>query len=301
MSKDKSIKWKGQSRGGNFGHWFFILLLRSLGLRFAYFFLRFVVIYFVLFAHKASKAQFKYFRQIHKWSLGKSLISIIKNYYVFGQVILDKVALLANVKTNFTYNFDGEEYLHQLAKEKKGALLVGAHFGNWEIAGQLLHRINTKVHIIMLDAENEKIKNLINKNTGKRSFNVIPIKNDMSHLTLIKEAFDNNEFVAMHGDRFLEGTKNITCNFMGEKADFPSGPFYMSMKYGVPITFVSAVKETNTHYHFFATKPRIFKNFGKPKMRDEETKKILQLYIRNLEELIKKYPLQWFNYFDFWK
>jgi predicted LPLAT superfamily acyltransferase len=301
MPEEKAIQWKGKSRGGNFGYWFFIVLLKSLGLGFAYFFLRFIVIYFVIFAPKASKAQYKYFREIHKWPFGKSIISLIRNYYVFGQVILDKVALMAGVKTNFTYNFDGEEYLHQLAKEKKGVLLVGAHFGNWEIAGQLLHRINTKVHIIMLDAENEKIKKLINKNTEARNFNVIPIKSDMSHLALIKKAFDNNEFVAMHGDRFLEGAKSISCNFMGKTANFPTGPFYMAMKYGIPITYVSAVKETNTHYHFFATEPRMYKNFGKPKMRDAEVKKIVQLYIQNLEGLIKKYPLQWFNYYEFWK
>ena len=300
MPKKDSKHWEGKSRGGNFGYWFFIFLLKTVGLGFAYFFLKFIVIYFAIFAPKASKAQYKYFREIHKWSASKSFISIIRNYYVFGQVILDKVALMSGVKTKFTYNFDGEEYLHQLAKAKKGALLVGAHFGNWEIAGQLLHRINTKVHVIMLDAEHQKIKTLIGKNTEERSFNVIPIKNDMSHLALIKKAFENNEFVAMHGDRFLDGAKYFNCEFMGKKADFPTGPFYMAMKYGIPITFVSAAKETNTHYHFFATEPKIFKNFGKPKMRDEEIKKILQLYISNLEELIYKYPLQWFNYYDFW-
>lgn len=301
MPKEEANNWEGKSRGGNFGYWFFILLLKTLGLGFAYFFLRIIVIYFVIFAPSASRAQYKYFREIQKLSKWKSFTSLIRNYYVFGQVILDKVGLMAGVKTNFTYNFDGEEYLHQLANDKSGALLVGAHFGNWEIAGQLLHRINTKVHIIMLDAEHEKIKKLINKNTEKRSFNIIPIKSDMSHLALIKKAFDNHEFVAMHGDRFLDGAKHFNCEFMGKKADFPTGPFYMAMKYGVPITFVSAAKETNTHYHFFATKPQLFRNYGKPKMRDKETKKIMKLYINNLESLLKKYPLQWFNYYDFWK
>lgn len=301
MSKRKINNWKGKSRGGNFGYWFFILLLKTFGLGVSYLFLRIIVIYFVIFAPQASKSQYKYFREVHEFSPWKALISLVRNYYVFGQVILDKVALMAGIETKFTYNFDGEEYLHQLAKEKNGALLVGAHFGNWEIAGHLLHRINTKVSIIMLDAEHEKIKNLISKNIGVKNFNIIPIKKDLSHLSLIKKAFENNEFVAMHGDRFLQGAKSFTCDFMGKKADFPTGPFYMAMKYGVPITFVSAVKESNSHYHFFATKPHLFKNYGKPKMRDEETLKIMTLYINNLEGLLKKYPLQWFNYYRFWK
>ncbi len=299
--KEEPKHWEGKSRGGNFGYWFFIFLLRTFGLGLAYLFLRIIVIYFVIFAPSASKSQYNYFREIHHYSAWKSFISLVKNYYIFGQVILDKVALMSGVKTNFSYNFDGEEYLHQLAKEKKGALLVGAHFGNWEIAGQLLHRIDTKVHIIMLDAEHEKIKKLIAKNTGERNFNIIPIKKDLSHLELIKSAFEKHEFVAMHGDRFLDGAKSFSCSFMGKTADFPTGPFYMAMKYSIPITFVSAAKETDKHYHFFATKPMIFKNYGKPKARDEEIRKIMKLYISNLENLLKKYPLQWFNYYNFWK
>lgn len=106
-------KWQGKTRGGNFGYWFFIFLLRNLGLKFAYLFLRFVVVYFALFAPKASRSQYQYLKKAHHFSSFKAWISVIKNFYLFGQVILDKVALMADIKTNFTYFFDGEEYLHQ--------------------------------------------------------------------------------------------------------------------------------------------------------------------------------------------
>ncbi len=294
-------QWKGKTRGGNFGYWFFIALLKNFGLGFAYFFLRFVVIYFVLFAPKASRAQYYYLHDVQHFNFWKSIAGLVRNYYIFGQVILDKVALMSGVKTDFTYDFDGENYLHQLAEQGEGAILVGAHFGNWEIAGQLLQRINVKVHILMLDAEHEKIKAMLNKTMSHRSLNIIPIKSDMSHLLLIKKAFDNKEFVAMHGDRFLGNAKHFSCNFFDRKADFPTGPFYMAMKFGVPITFVSALKESDKHYHFFATEPKEYKNFGKPKQRDAQIKIIMQAYISNLKELMKAYPYQWFNYYRFWK
>lgn len=303
MSKGNKSKdnWQGKTRGGHFGYWFFIQLLKKLGLGFAYFFLKFVVIYFALFAPKASKYQYLYFRKIQSFSAIKSLLSIIKNFYLFGQVLLDKVALMSGIKTKFTYNFDGEENLHELAHNQKGGLLVGAHIGNWEIAGHLLERIKTKVHILMLDAEHQKIKALLDKSLTEKKLNIIPIKNDMSHLKLIKDAFARNEFVAMHGDRFIDNAKHFYCDFFNHKAAFPSGPFYMAMKFEVPICFVTAVKESSTHYHFFATKPQLYKNIGNPKLRDEQIKMILKTYISNMEDILKKYPLQWFNYYDFWK
>ncbi len=303
MSKSVKNKknWQGKTRGGHFGYWFFILLLKKLGLGFAYFFLRFVVVYFALFAPKASKNQYWYFRKIHSYSILKSLVSIIKNFYIFGQVLLDKIALMSGIKTKFTYNFDGEDNLLDLVQNQKGGLLVGAHIGNWEIAGHLLERIKTKVHILMLDVEHERVKALLDRSLTQKKLNIIPIKEDMSHLILIKDAFARNEFVAMHGDRFIGNAKHFYFDFFNEKAAFPSGPFYMAMKFDVPICFVSAVKENATHYHFFATKPQIYKNIGNPKLRDQQIKEILKTYINNIEIILKAYPLQWFNYYDFWK
>ena len=302
MSKSELTKsnWQGKTRGGKFGYWFFVQLLNTLGLPFAYFFLRFIVIYFAIFAPTASKHQFHFLRKTQGFSILKAIVGVVRNYFLFGQVILDKVAIMSGVKTKFTYNFDGEEYLHQMAKDQKGGLLVGAHVGNWEIAGQLLQRINTKVHILMLDEEHQKIKELLLKSMSERQLNIIAIKSDMSHLIKIKEAFSRNEFVAMHGDRFLGSSKHLYSNFFGRKAAFPSGPFYMAMKFSVPITFVSAVKESKNHYHFFSTEPKLYANCGNPKLRDEQIQIIIDLYTQNLESLLKKYPLQWFNYYDFW-
>ena len=302
--KDKAAqngdKWHGKTRGGNFGYWFFIQLLHKLGLGFAYFFLRIIVVYFAIFAPKPSSYQYQYLRKVHHFSRLKCLIGVIKNYFVFGQVILDKVALMSGIPTKFTYEFEGEKYLHQLSKDKKGGLLVGAHIGNWEIAGQLMERIDTRVHILMLEAEHQKIKSMLEKNMTKKNLQIIPIKNDLSHLDLIKQALEKNEFVAMHGDRFVGTAKHFYCDFFGRKAAFPTGPFYMAMKFGVPISFVSAVKESSTHYHLFCTKPEFYKKPTSPKLRDQQIKQVLNSYIANMEELLKRYPLQWFNYYDFW-
>ena len=57
----------------------------------------------------------------------------------------------------------------------------------------------------------------------------------------------------MHADRFLEGNKTLTANFLGEQARFPMGPFLLASKFKVPVSFVFAVKESNLHYHFFAS------------------------------------------------
>ena len=142
------------------------------------------------------------------------------------------------------------------------------------------------------------MKVLLDDVMEKKSMNIIPIKEDFSHLFLIKEALQKNEIVAMHGDRFMEGSKTVTKTFLGHKAEFPEGPFYLSVKYKKPVIFVSAVKETDSHYHFFATKPNYQEQSNL--VREEQLNNLIDLYITELEKTLKDYPEQWFNYYYFW-
>ena len=292
--------WKGKTRGNLAGYRFFIFLLKYPGLRFSYFFLRFVVLYFVVFVPKARKPIFQYFHEILHFSYLKSILFTFKNFHLLGQVLLDKVALLAGFSSKFTFDFEGEGFIREVAASE-GGLLIGAHIGNWEIAGQLLERIETKVHIVMLEAEHEKIKQLLDGVMTKKKMDIIPIQDDFSHLFAIKEALQRKEIVAIHGDRFLPGAKTIAANFLGKTADFPVGPFYLAIKYKKPVIFVSAIKETNTHYHFFATKPKVYEAEPNEISRNGQLLLILNDYIAEMEKVLKKHPAQWFNYYYFWK
>lgn len=291
--------WKGKTRGGLAGYRIFLFLLKKFDLRAAYLLLYFVAAYFVIFSPKARKPMYYYFNTILGYGFLKTIYYLYINNLTFGKVIIDKVALMAGFSNKFTFNFEGEDYLHKMANNE-GGLIIGAHVGNWEIAGQLLERIKTQVHIVMLDAEHEKIKALLDNVMSEKSMNIITIKDDMSHLFQIKDALLRNEIVAIHGDRFLPGSKTVTCDFLGHDAEFPTGPFYIAMKYKKPVTFISAIKETNKHYHFTATEPKIYQNSNNITNREKVLKQMVIDYKKELENTLHKHPEQWFNYYYFW-
>ncbi len=91
------MSWKGKTRGGLTGHLIFVFILKKFGLPAAYFVLRFVSFYFVFFAPKATKSAWNYFRFAHKYNVLKTAVSVYKNFYVFGQTLLDKIASMAGV------------------------------------------------------------------------------------------------------------------------------------------------------------------------------------------------------------
>jgi predicted LPLAT superfamily acyltransferase len=291
--------WKGKTRGGLAGYKIFIAVLKYPGLPFAYFLLYFVAFYFFVFSPGSFRNIFYFYRKRLAFGFVKSIFSVYRNYYNFGQVILDKTATLAGFNAQFSFDFDGEEYLRHMAVSGHGGLLISAHVGNFEMAGHMLERLETRVNILMLDAEHEKIKQYLSTFTTK-SFNIIPIGADNTHIFAVSEALRNHEIVCMHGDRFMPGSKTITSKFLDQEAHFPSGPFYLAMKFKVPVSFVFAMKDSRKHYHFYATPPVTYNQPLTLAGRDEKLQQIIKEYINSVEEKINKYPFQWFNYYDFW-
>jgi len=286
--------WEGKSKGSPAGYRFFVWILKNFGVLPAYFILKFVALYYFLFS-KASREIYGVYRKLGYGKL-TSVFRVYENHYLVGQSIIDKVVVMSGIPNKFSYNFDGENHLHEIIALKKGGVLLSAHIGNWDIAGYLLKRLNTRINILIFDGEEQQIKEYLTTITGPQSVNIISIKNDLSHIYEISEAFKNNELLCMHADRFLEGSRTVTNDFLGEKARFPMGPFVLASTFKVPVSYVFALKESNFHYHFFASE---IKNYGHLE-KESVVPQMLKDYTNEMEIKVKKYPGQWFNFYNFW-
>lgn len=191
---------------------------------------------------------------------------------------------------------EGFENLDQLIADGKGGLLVSAHLGNWEAAGHLLKRLGAPINILMYDGESRQMKQLLEKYNRERSFNIITIQPDLSHIYELSAALRRNELICLHADRFRAGNRTFETSFLGSDAHFPAGPFLLASKLHAPVSFVMAMKEGRDHYHFSATPARTYAGRG-----DSGARQMLGDYVAMLEEKVKAYPEQWFNYYDFWE
>lgn len=284
-------RWDGKTKGSLTGYKIFLYLLHTAGLPPAYALLKFVSFYYYLFARKPRKALADFYK-VALHSTGRAANRLIRrNFYIFGQTLVDRAAFLLGRNDAFTHTFENEQYLVDIREAGRGGILLSAHLGNWETAGNLLQgRITPTINIVMLDAEVENIKKYMELSTGGSRFKVIAIKDDLSHVISIRHALLNNEFVAIHADRYLEGSRFIELEFLGQKAKFPYGPFIIASKFNAPVTFVFAAKDGDYSYHLSATLP-IWE-----KQKPEE---IARLYVLELEKKVRQYPEQWFNYFNY--
>ncbi|WP_276133995.1 lipid A biosynthesis acyltransferase [Polluticoccus soli] len=288
--------WEGRSRGTTLGYSIFIWLLKKGGLKPAYALLHLVTPYYRLFVPNATKPLRYLYEQRLGFSKRVANKLIKKNLIIFGQTIIDKVAILSGINPFEHINFEGTDKIAAMLEAGNGGLVVSAHLGNWEVAGHMLKRMNTKVNILMYDGEGEEMKQYMEQYDNKRSFNIIYIKNDLSHIYEMSAALRRNELICLHADRFRPGNRTMEHEFLGEKALFPAGAFILASKLKVPVCFVFGFKEGNFRYRYYSYPAKTYEGKGTTGMEA-----MLHDYVNILEEKVKQYPDQWFNYYDFWK
>ncbi|KMQ66884.1 lipid A biosynthesis acyltransferase [Chryseobacterium angstadtii] len=288
-------KWKGKSKGTITGYKIFVWCIRNIGIRSSYFVLYFVASYYFLFLKKSNRYISYYFQKRLEYGYWKSKMAVFKSYFTFGKVLIDKTAISAGLREKYTYEFDGIENLRNLLAEKRGGVLISAHIGNFEIAEHFFADIDLdcRINLVTTDQEVTVIKEYLESVSVKQSsIKFIYVKEDMSHIFEINQALSDNELICFTGDRYFEGSKYLEADLLGKSAKFPAGPFLIASRLGVPVIYVYVMKEKNLHYHLYA---RVAKN-----IKNRDSQGLLNSYVQNLESMIRKYPLQWFNYFDFW-
>jgi predicted LPLAT superfamily acyltransferase len=117
----------------------------------------------------------------------------------------------------------------------------------------------------------------------------------------IKQALENKELIAFLGDRFIDGNQTVKIDFLGEPALFPLGPWHMASYFNVPVSYVFAVKESRRQYRFYASPLKSVPPVKNPMERSAVVVNSMKEYVSEFERITRKYPLQWHNYYHFWK
>ncbi|MHA7056997.1 LpxL/LpxP family acyltransferase [Aquimarina sp. M1] len=289
-------QWEGKAKGTPLGYRIFIFFIKNLGLNAAYSVLVFVAAYYVVFSFSTTKTSYYFYNKRLKQSFWKSLISVYKNYFVFGQTLIDRTAISFGLKDKFTFTYDGRDKIQNLLDKKEGGIVFSGHVGSFNIARYFFDEFdltNTGVNLIVTDQENEQIKQYVGAVSDDTTMKFIVIKDDMSHIFQMNNVLANGEVIIFAADRYVEGIQFIEHHFFGKPVKYPSGPYKLAARKKKPILYMYIMKGSGKKYHLYAREPEFSESSVKPSH-------VLKEYVRNTEIMVKKYPLQWFNYYDYW-
>ncbi|HJV88809.1 MAG TPA: lysophospholipid acyltransferase family protein [Holophagaceae bacterium] len=201
-------------------------------------------------------------------------------------------AALANLAS-----LEGQDHLDGAVAEGKGAILLTAHAGNFELGGLLLRTRDLPVYAVYKPDRFEAVESLRARLRATAGVVGIPVtEGGFSTLPLVK-VLREGQVVGMQGDRDFS-LNGLPIPFCGREAYFPRGPWELAAMTGAPIL---------PTFFFLDAEHRFHARFGAPiritGVRGERMQAIeagMRAYAADLERLVRQDPSQWYCFYPFW-
>jgi lauroyl/myristoyl acyltransferase len=194
-------------------------------------------------------------------------------------------------------SLEGTDRLDAALAEGRGAILLTAHAGNFELGGVLLRGRNLKVHAVYKPDRFEAVERLRERMRSQGGVVGIPVDGvGFSTLPLVK-LLREGALVGMQGDRDFS-LNGVSMPFFGREVPFPRGPWELAAMTGAPIitTFFYTDEERRFHAHFGEP----IHIYGERGLRKAAIETGMRAYVADLEVLIRRHPSQWYCFYPFW-
>jgi predicted LPLAT superfamily acyltransferase len=295
-------------RGSVLGMWLTVGFYRVFGRRLSEFFVLPIVAYFFVTDRAGRRASRQYLARVHATpegaeALGRppGLRDSFRHYREFATSTLDRLRFVLGDVGDVPLEFQGRELLGRLLAERRGALILGAHLGNFDALRLLAARGRIVVNVVMFTRHAPRINAVLqrlNPETDARVIEVDPTS--PSSVLRLRECVQRGEFVAILGDRVGDAARVRVSRvpFLGAPAAFPQGPFILAHALQCPVLLMLALRR-GTSYEVVAE--LLAEQAVLPRgEREGRLHQLIAAYARRLEAHCLSAPFQWFNFYDFW-
>lgn len=220
---------------------------------------------------------------------------------MFGILIMDRSVALAGANAGITVASDHRDRLKRALDLQCGVLILTAHFGALEIATIWLrtHIDPAKMHFVMYrDFSDSTEKFHQDQWKMLQGMKFINSTDPLAAGLQIMGALRQKQYVGIRADRVMDGRK-VEVSLLGGNVYLPAGPFTAAAVGKAAVITAFTLRESPRRYRMFVSEPRIYDS-DNGLSRDEMVRKAAQDYAADLEALLRKYPDQWGNFYDFW-
>ena len=142
----------------------------------------------------------------------------------------------------------GMERVQAALKEGRGAIVLTAHLGNWELGAVYFARRGIKVNVVTFRDGIDRIDEIRERYRTEHNIKTIILGDSPFATVELLNALRRNELVAMLVDRPSAGLGgSIRVGFFGRPFDLAAGPFLLSRMTGAPILPAFLVRERGTY------------------------------------------------------
>lgn len=213
------------------------------------------------------------------------LVHTFRLYNNFANVLFDRLMAGAGIKLPVEHDEATLALMRQILGKGRGCIVVGAHFGCWQTGLPGLAELGGPIGVVFW--QEEKIEHSYFHYENEVA--IINANGGISSLIEMRNLLKRNGILCIMGDRMTPGDRNsATVDFLGGKIEIPTFPYLLSEKTGAPVVHAASIRENG----------RIV---GLPSVLNEGADRAPCIFAEYLDNLVKKYPHDFFNFYDMWE
>ncbi|NTV67684.1 MAG: lysophospholipid acyltransferase family protein [Chlorobaculum sp.] len=188
---------------------------------------------------------------------------------------------------------DARAFRAKTRELNRGAVLISAHFGNWELLGMAFGLLVSPLTVVVKRLKNREIDRQINLWRAMRGNRVVYKRQALREgLRTLR----NGGVMSILADQ-SDPKGGFFMDFLGRRTSVFLGPAFLALKTGVPV-FVGISRKIGNGRYRVEYEEIDYSDLGTGKADVEE---LARRYTRALEGYIRRYPEEWFWVHNRWK
>ncbi len=171
-------------------------------------------------------------------------LAIIRNFYLSIYELGVSVRLSRLQLQQRIDNVEGREKYNEARKCGKGAIILTAHLGSFELGIASLVDLEKRIHVVFQRDAFPRFERLRTRLRRQLGVFGAPVDEGWSIWVRLRDALVADEVVIIQGDRVMPGQKGVPVPFLGGRILMPTGPIKLALATGAPIVPVFSIRTT---------------------------------------------------------
>jgi KDO2-lipid IV(A) lauroyltransferase len=218
---------------------------------------------------------------------------VLRTFTDYAACLAESLAADREEARHARVTVDGAEHLRRALEAGRGAVLVTAHAGPWDVVARYFAaEFGAEVAMVM-EAEPDVSARALHDAVRRRSGAIVLRigESPLDGLSVLRHV-RNGGVAAFQIDRPARSGRSVPASLFGRPFEVPEGPFRLAELARAPVIPLFAAREGYFRYRVVVAPPIVPRSGAPSETRPEA----VEAAIRALERFVRSYPTQWFHF-----